>query len=69
MFLQVCHLYVYHNNLLIHSKLKACFYCYFLFLYYFQLDISLLAKSGALLAGGALMLAGAYLLDRKEWAV
>ena len=39
----------------------------FLFLYYYQLDLSLLQKSAALAGSGALLLAGRFYLRRKGW--
>ena len=39
----------------------------FLFLYYYQLDLSLLQKSVALAGSGALLLAGRFYLRRKGW--
>ena len=39
----------------------------FLFLYYYQLDLSLLQKSAALVGSGALLLAGRFYLRRKGW--
>ena len=39
----------------------------FLFLYYYQLDLSLLQKSGALAGSGALLLAGRCYLRRRGW--
>ena len=39
----------------------------FLFLYYYQLEISLLQKSAALAASGALLLAGRFYLRRRGW--
>ena len=39
----------------------------FLFLYYYQLDLSLLQKSAALAGSGALLLAGRFYLRRGGW--
>ena len=39
----------------------------FLFLYYYQLDLSLLQKSAALAGSGALLLAGRFYLRRRGW--
>ena len=39
----------------------------FLFLYYYQLDLTLLQKSAALAGSGALLLAGRFYLRRKGW--
>lgn len=39
----------------------------FLFLYYYQLEISLLQKSAALAGSGALLLAGRFYLCRRGW--
>ena len=39
----------------------------FLFLYYYQLEISLLQKSAALAGSGALLLAGHFYLRRRGW--
>ena len=39
----------------------------FLFLYYYQLDLSLLQKSATLAGSGALLLAGRFYLRRRGW--
>lgn len=40
----------------------------FLALYYYDLDVSLLQKSGVLLASGAVLLAARWYLSRRSWA-
>ena len=39
----------------------------FLFLYYYNLDISLMQKSGTLMGSGIVLLAGSLYMKHKNW--
>jgi hypothetical protein len=57
--------YAKHDKLLI--IVGALLMPIFLFLYYYNLDISLLKKSGILIGSGVVLLAGRFYLQRKIW--
>lgn len=57
--------YAKHDELLIITG--ALFLPIFLFLYYYNLDVSLLKKSGILIGSGVLLLVGRFYLQRKIW--
>jgi len=57
--------YAKHDKLLI--IVGALLMPIFLFLYYYNLDISLLKKSGIIIGSGVVLLAGRFYLQRKIW--